>query len=273
MTTDYAETGLLDSLDDTDISTESLKEKTRQLMRQLDAGDIGAATDSIRDLNVARDETLYYEVGRLTRALHNALRDFHLDIGLHSDAEVEKLSEIVDARSRLNYVITMTEDAANRTMDMVEEGAPVALQLSQEAQAMQVEWRSYMAAAANGTALDHSLLPRIEALLDRTAADTSRLHERFTDILMAQGYQDLSGQVIKRVIDLVSDVEKSLVRLVKLASNVELIAGMSSPEEERLSDAAQAARLIQAEGPALGNSSGVVSGQDDVDELLSSLGF
>ena len=83
---------------------------------------------------------------------------------------------------------------------------------------------------------------------------------------MAQGFQDLSGQVIKRVIGLVSDVEKSLVNLVKLASSVEEVAGIervvqvNDPKDE-------SERRLRAEGPQTKASQDVVSGQDDVDDL------
>jgi chemotaxis protein CheZ len=262
-------TGTIDESEDLSVSTETLKKRTRQLLRELDEGNLGAATASIRDLGTARDETLYYEVGRLTRALHNALKDFHLEFGLQGNLEVEnELSEIADARSRLNHVIRMTEDAANRTMDMVEAGAPVAQQLCQEAESLHRDWQRVQV----GDAVDADMHARLNALLGRTAADTSMLSERFNDILMAQGYQDLSGQVIKRVIGLVSDVEKSLVRLVKIAANVEAVAGLSPADNDTVKGEERAD--IRAEGPSFGGtSSKVVSGQDDVDELLSSLGF
>jgi len=91
---------------------------------------------------------------------------------------------------------------------------------------------------------------------------------------MAQGYQDLSGQVIKRVIELVSDVEKNLVRLVKLASNVEEVAGIKQANSKQVTERDETRRL-QAEGPQINqqDNQDVMSGQDDVDDLLSSLGF
>lgn len=250
--------------------TQTLKQRTLQLLEKLDAGDIVAANELIREINSVRDQTLYHEIGRLTRALHNALKDFHLDIGLHGYVEVEnELSEIADARSRLHYVIKLTEDAANRTMDMVEESAPVLNSLVEEATNLQAQWQ--------GAVTDddqNSLHAQIDALLGRMAQDGAQLHGRLNDILMAQGFQDLSGQVIKRVIDLVSDVERSLVRLVKLASDVEMVAGVSNPVLSKPGPVAARDDGLRAEGPLLQNTrSVVVSGQDDVDELLSSLGF
>jgi chemotaxis protein CheZ len=252
----------------------ALRERTQALMSSLEGNDMASASELIRQINTARDETLYQEVGRLTRALHNALRDFHLDIGLHGNAQVEhELSEMADARSRLNYVIRMTEDAANQTMDKVDEAAPMIQAMVEESQSLQQDWQQFLATQDSISAQHASLFARIDTYLQQVSGDGQGIHNRLTDILMAQGYQDLSGQVIKRVIELVSDVEQSLVRLVKLASSVEIVAGIQTPVRQvaQLDDR----QKIKAEGPQVNPGAGkdVVAGQDDVDELLSSLGF
>ncbi|MEX0737939.1 MAG: protein phosphatase CheZ [Pseudohongiella sp.] len=255
--------------------TDALLARKQALLEALQSDDMVAAADLIHQINHARDETLYFEVGRLTRALHNALRDFHLEIGLQNNAEVKhELSEMVDARSRLNYVIAMTEDAANQTMDRVDEAAPMVQKLVDESEAIHREWQSFLAQGNTVNDDSNPLFQRIEQLLQRISGDGQGIHTRLTDILMAQGYQDLSGQVIKRVIELVSDVEQSLVRLVKLASNVEEVAGIKSEDSEHKAVRDEKQR-IRAEGPQINqqNNQDVVSGQDDVDDLLSSLGF
>ena len=280
---EYAAGDILDGADaTTDAMTEELRKRTRELLRKLDEGDIGAANHLIRDLNTARDETLYLEVGRLTRGLHNAIRDFHLDIGLNGHSRVKnEISEIQDAASRLNYVINLTEDAANTTMDMVEAGGPIVQALAEEASGLREDWAAYRQKRASAPGQE-GLYERVDALLDRTVHDASSLHQRLNEILIAQGYQDLSGQVIKRVIALVNDVEQSLVRLVRLASNVEAVAGLSSQRRDGVQSTAGIAAAaepvddsaLRAEGPQMKNSkNNVVSGQDDVDDLLSSLGF
>ena len=225
-----------------------------------------------------KNELLYREVGRLTRALHDALKDFHLDIGLKGFSAVEQeLSEIADARSRLDYVIRLTEDAANTTMDKVDEATPLVQALSSEAHNLLPEWKSVIEVQGSA-APDSVMADRVTALLGRSAENGDRLQSILAEIMIAQSYQDLSGQVIKRVISLVSDVERSLVRLIRIAGNVEDIAGIS-PESsvtttQQSDSRAEDARKIRAEGPQTraGNKE-VVSGQDDVDELLSSLGF
>ncbi|ALO46321.1 protein phosphatase CheZ [Pseudohongiella spirulinae] len=226
------------------------------------------------EIDQERYERLYHEVGRLTRALHTAIRDFHLGIGLQASEEVEhELSEMADARSRLNYVIKMTEEAANKTMDRVDEAAPVIRNMVDQGSALQADWTAYLA-DRKLDAEQQQLFDRVSGLLDLLSTQGAGIHEHLTEILMAQGFQDLSGQVIKRVIELVSDVEKSLVNLVKLASNVEQIAGIESGVSTVLKLDDEQSR-IRAEGPQVksGSKRDVVSGQDDVDDLLSSLGF
>ena len=87
---------------------------------------------------------------------------------------------------------------------------------------------------------------------------------------MAQEYQDITGQIIQRVIGLVTEVEDRLVSLVKLASQVEQITGVVHVAEEKTAQSG-----TEAEGPAINaaDRADVVSGQDEVDDLLSSLGF
>lgn len=247
----------------------------QQLIDLLEQGDMNGAGALISELYESRDQILYKEVGRLTRALHNSLRDFHLDIGLQSHSDVKnELSEMADARSRLDYVIELTEEAANTTMDRVDECLPLAQRLSNEAQSLEEALR------AQPNDGEQALDGRVAGLLQATQQDSGRLQTLLNEIMVAQGFQDLSGQVIKRVIALVNDVEQSLVKLVRLASAVEAAAGIrpSTADAARaaiIDPDADAARKIRAEGPLMkkaGNTD-VVSGQDDVDDLLSSLGF
>jgi chemotaxis protein CheZ len=95
------------------------------------------------------------------------------------------------------------------------------------------------------------------------------------DILLAQDYQDLTGQVIKKVTALVADVENSLLKLVLMASHVDRFAGIHHDREQLRSEQAQQKEPSRGEGPQIhaDKREDVVSGQDDVDDLLSSLGF
>lgn len=246
---------------------ESLRASSPELVQCLQAGDMDGAIAILQQVNLAREQTLYQEVGRLTRALHNALKDFHLEIGLDGRLDVNnELSEMVDARSRLNYVIEMTEEAANTTMDNVDSASPRVQRLIERCDQVQEIWAKERAGA------DDEEYNAVSRLLDMISSESKHVQQHLQNILLAQGFQDLSGQVIRRVINLVRDVEESLIRLVKLASEVEQVAGIQSVI---LTEANQKETSVSEEGPYVkGVSRGdVVNDQDDVDELLSSLGF
>jgi chemotaxis protein CheZ len=108
-----------------------------------------------------------------------------------------------------------------------------------------------------------SLCHQVDDFIAYAEQDTAQLYQLLNEILMAQGFQDLTGQVIKRVIELVREVEQSLIHLLK-------VFGTSEPDHAR-----KEIEKHQAEGPIINaeEREDVVSGQDDVDDLLSSLGF
>ncbi len=120
------------------------------------------------------------------------------------------------------------------------------------------------------------LAKRIEQFLVHSGQDAGQLSAQLNDILLAQDYQDLTGQVIKRVTKLVTEVETNLVKLVWMAGQVDRYAGIEHDHEGMRDQAAlEKERSAKGEGPqvAAETRKDVVSGQDDVDDLLSSLGF
>jgi chemotaxis protein CheZ len=192
----------------------SLKTNARELVDSLEKGNFGNAVQLINELNKVRDRGLYHEVGKLTRELHNAIVNFQLDPRM---PHAQELSQIADATERLNYVVTMTEKAANRTMDLVEQSAPLVNDLSDEAQSLGVEWGRFMRREIGADGF-RELAKRVELFLARSERDGAKLSGHLNDILLAQDYQDLTGQVIKRVTQLVTEVESNLLKLMLMAS-------------------------------------------------------
>jgi chemotaxis protein CheZ len=246
-----------------------LQQKSEILVAALDSGDIDATSDLLQTINHLRDQTLYLEVGKLTRALHEAIVNFDIDtsaVGI----EGEGGSQMVNARERLDYVINLTQKSADKTMDMVEDGMPLAANIGVSARALKADWQRLLRReiAADDYA---ELYQRMDVFLDDAAIGASRLEENFNNILMAQDFQDLSGQVIKKVISLVQDVESRLVDLMRMAGRVETLTGMVHVNEP----IDKAAKADVLEGPQIKPSErvDVASNQDDVDDLLSSLGF
>lgn len=249
---------------------DSLRENARQLVDLIEQGSFGEAILVIHAINQARDRGLYYEVGKLTRALHNAIVNFQIDT-THAlgEGETEDVSRITDASDRLDYVVRLTDKAANRTMDLVEKSAPVVSALGEQATSLKAEWQRLQRREI-GPAEFRDLYRRIGAFLEHTEHSTDQLNGNLNEILLAQDYQDLTGQVIKRVITLVHDVEESLVSLVRMAGQVDKMAGIQHAEGVE-----QNTGSSQGEGPQMSAETreDVVSGQDEVDDLLSSLGF
>lgn len=249
-----------------------MQDQASELIKKLELGDISGASEVIHSINAARDKTLYQEVGKLTRGLHEAIVNFQIDTDSKVLTEEEK-SEMADATDNLDYVITLTQKSADKTMDMVEEGMPISTNLAQEAKSLHADWERLQRREMSADEF-RDLNRKIGDFLGHTAGSADVLNEKFNNILMAQDFQDLTGQVIKRVIGLVQEVESSLVNLMRLAGQVEQITGVAQdkPAEEAEKPKENS---VEAEGPIVNAEirEDVVSSQDDVDDLLSSLGF
>lgn len=249
----------------------AVQEHATELQNALAESDWTQAVRVIGDINRVRDQALYQEVAKLTRELHSATLDLQID---SRNPHAEEMSQITDAAERLQYVVNMTEKAANDTIDLVEESAPLVNYISYEAQSLIADWQRF---TRREMPLDdfRLLAQRVEAFLQRSLHDSDQLSGNLNQILMAQGFQDLTGQVIKRVTHIISDVEDSLIRLVVLASTVDRVAGIEhSPEQLRKAIDLEKQKLL-GEGPQIraDTTQDVVADQVDVDDLLSSLGL
>jgi chemotaxis protein CheZ len=249
----------------------TLKKHAQELVASLEKGKFGDAVQLIHELNQTRDRGLYQEVGKLTRELHSAIVNFQIDPHM---PQAEEVSQITDATERLSYVVRLTEAAANRTMDLVEQSTPLMNGLSADAKALSDDWGRFMRREI-GAEEFRDLARRVDGFLTRSEKQTSEVASHLNDILLAQDYQDLTGQVIKRVTQLVTEVESNLLKLVLMASQVDRFAGIEHDQELFRKQKEQEKLHSKGEGPQIhaDKREDVVSGQDDVDDLLSSLGF
>ena len=236
-------------------------EEAKLLVEYLETDQQEKADELIAEIQNPINSELFAEIGKLTRQLHDSLNNFQLDSRLNDLAT----ADIPDAKERLNYVITRTEEAANKTMDAVESIFPVVDTIQKQIKAVNPLWQKLM---HNKLDLPEfkSLCIDIDLLLKTTDKESVRMHDLMTDVLMAQDFQDLTGQVIRKVIDLVREVEDSLIGMLTafgLSSE-----GSSEPSKPKVGD-----NLV--EGPIVNAAQrdDVVADQDDVDDLLSSLGF
>lgn len=256
---------------------DELKDRARTLINRLEEGDFPGASVAIEDLNEARDRSIYREVGKLTRGLHDAIRNF--DIGGTPNPEIsgdgeEHASQMANAQDRLDYVINLTQSSADKTMDMVEEGIPIASEMLEKSQQLKADWERLRRREVSPDEF-RALYLRIDEFLNFSGHSSGALSEKLNTILLAQDFQDLTGQVIKKVISLVQEVEVRLVELMRVAGQVEELTGIVRSAEEKAPACSASGLDSAAEGPQVNAEErvDVVSGQDDVDDLLSSLGF
>jgi chemotaxis protein CheZ len=206
---------------------------------------------TLDDLTAMSESRLFQDIGRLTRQLHEALNNFHVD------SRVEQLAsaEIPDARNRLDEVIRMTEESAHKTMDLIEETVPLAERLTGESTRLAREWQRFRRRELDAEAF-RGLLRETEDYLASADHVSSEIGKRLSSMLMAQDFQDLSGQVIRKVIDLVQEVEATLINMIRISGRPKT-ASTESEEPDEAEDANKQR----------------VNGQDEVDDILSSLGF
>ncbi len=249
-----------------------LRNSTGELVKKIEQGALADAVNLLQTINDARNKGLYQQVGQLTRALHDAIRDFQLE-GRAAADQKEAFSEMADATDRLNYIINLTQNAANRTLDKVEDCEPIARNLSKETALLRKEWGRLIRREMKPQEF-RDLYRRIDLFLVETELQAGVLSGNFSEITLAQDYQDLTGQVIKKVITLVHDVEDRLVDLVRMASKVDRITGIqpmlgTNKKTEVIDKQIPEGPVVNAEKRGIET----VSDQDDVDDLLSSLGF
>jgi chemotaxis protein CheZ len=243
-------------------------EDAKKLVTLIECGDNQAAQELLESSGAQTSVELFAEVGKLTRQLHDSLNNFQLDSRIVNMAN----EDIPDAQSRLTYVIEATEEAANKTMDLVDSCMPIAEKLHAGIVKVMPEWNNLIARELQLG--DFNLLVKeMDSFLKNGNEDSAKLTGLLTEVLMAQGYQDLTGQIIRRVIELVKEVEDNLVYMLTMFGGLE--PKDDTEVAENANNSKNEADTIKAEGPILDADSreDVASDQDDVDDLLSSLGF
>jgi chemotaxis protein CheZ len=194
-------------------------------------------------------------IGQLTRMLRDSLKELGLDNAIAEAAEA-----IPDARDRLDYVVQMTAQAAERALNCVEAAQPRQNQLEADAKSLKTRWDEWFENPIE-LADARELVTDTRSYLEDVPQHTSFTNAQLLEIMMAQDFQDLTGQVIKRMMDVVQEIEKQL--LMVLLENI--------PEKP---DAPKRANDGLLNGPQLDKgAAGIVANQDQVDDLLDSLGF
>ncbi|MBI3529227.1 MAG: protein phosphatase CheZ [Betaproteobacteria bacterium] len=200
-------------------------------------------------------ERLLSKVGQMTRSLHDSLRELGYDKVLEKAA-----AQIPDARDRMSYIASMTEKAAERALTATEIARPIQDGLSNDAASLDERWQELFDGKLSLEQF-RQLVADTRRFLTQVPSRAEATNAQLMEIMMAQDFQDLTGQVIKRVTAVTHDLESQLVQL--LVDNVP-----SGHRADANSPGLLNGPVIKADGR-----SDVVTDQKQVDDLLESLGF
>lgn len=209
--------------------------------------------NSAHDAGAASNEEVLSRIGHMTRALHESLR------GLGLDKLIEKAaSDIPDARDRLDYVARLSEQAAKKVLDATDTAGPLQDGIETRASELSKGWRALLDKGAS-EAEWREMAQRTIADMDESAASAVATRGELMNIMMAQDFQDLTGQVIGRITGIAQNLEKQLVQV--------LIDFAPSEIKRELDNGLLNGPQIKPTGTE------VVANQGQVDDLLDSLGF
>ena len=190
---------------------------------------------------------VFQQLGNITRVLHDTMQQ----LGVMPKLQIAT-DGLPDARSRLSYIATKTADAANKVLNTVDAAKNEHRQISEATRAMaQLIVADPVKAVASGAVMN---------FVHEVETSTKRIDDHLTDIMMAQDFHDLTGQVVAKVVTLANDLEDSLVKL--------LIQVVPEGVRTQVDPSVLNGPVVNPEGRT-----DVVSDQGEVDDLLASLGF
>jgi len=208
--------------------------------------DIGALKAAVPE-SLAVSPEVFQQLGTITRLLHDTMQQLGVMPKLQTATE-----GLPDARSRLSYIATKTAAAANKVLNSVDQAKAEHRAISEATRQMA---RQIVAdpvkAVASGAVLN---------FVGEVESSTARIDDHLTDIMMAQDFHDLTGQVVAKVVTLANDLEDSLVKL--------LVQVVPEGVREQVDPSVLNGPVVNPEGRT-----DVVSDQSEVDDLLASLGF
>jgi chemotaxis protein CheZ len=203
---------------------------------------------------------MYERLGGIVRLLHDSLRELGYDKAL-----TEASSQIVDAQDRLEYVASLTEQAANKVLNTLDDGMPAQDLLSKQAKDMEGRWADLFSGKLSieqFKALAGDSRSFAQAVSEATEAEKARLLE----IMMAQDFQDITGQLIKKVVKITQTVENELAQLLRDSAPADVKEKLA--QKHAAQEQEKPAELMS--GPSVPSAA---LDQDSVDDLLADLGF
>jgi chemotaxis protein CheZ len=201
------------------------------------------------------DKPMYARLGGIVRMLHDSMRELGYDRSLS-----EVASQIGDAQGRLEFVATLTEQAANKVLNAIDIGMPAQDALSGKARDVGQRWDQLFAGQLSLE--EFKTLAADSRTFATTVGDSAEAEKaRMLEIMMAQDFQDITGQLIKKIVGITAVAERELAQLLRDNAPPELLVSAGEAKDKPVELMA---------GPAADGSALV---QNDVDDLLASLGF
>lgn len=201
-----------------------------------------------------RQENVFNRIGQMTRLLHDTIRELGYDRMLEETAQ-----RLPDARERLSYISQMTEQAASRVLNATDIAKPIQDRVEETASELNDRWEQLYDKKLSIEEFK-SLAGQTRSFLGQVANDSKVVNEQLLEIMMAQDFQDLTGQVIKKIVDMAQTLESELLRV--------LIEVMPENRRHVGNEGLLNGPVVNAEGR-----DDVVTDQGQVDDLLESLGF
>lgn len=212
------------------------------------------------------DEKLLERIGKIARLLHNNI----CELGDDKDKRLQETNkQIIDIHERLRYVLTKTQSAAETTLSAIENIKPIQSNLSVNATLLTQEWQELIklensSYSNKNLAKFSNLLSKTVSYLEDVPKQTEIANDYLLTVILAQDFQDLTSQVIKKIFHLLQLIESELIQVLldnSTSTNPTATNNISSPND-----------LLN--GPAINSQKNpeVLSSQTDVDNFLASLG-
>ena len=212
---------------------------------------------TLEALKDARADDVTRELRVLAETLHDAMLKFRHEFRI---ADLEE-REVPDARARLHHVMKLTDEAAHKTMDLIEQSGPPAERTVKGAANLLCLLKG-MREDANGIH-DDALIDRVSDFLTAAQDDCGTIRTNLAEVMIAQTYQDLTGQIIRGVVTLVGEVELVMGELLRMTG---------ATGRSRRPNAPSLDTTNRGFGPVIpGVTTEAVDGQQDIDDLMAGL--
>jgi chemotaxis protein CheZ len=232
----------------------NIMDNVQKLLDAFVSGDMEAAERAIEQLSSLGEREMFSEVGKMTRRLHDSLNEFKTLIDPRlKDIAQEGMPAAID---KLMWVIMKTDEAANQTITIAEMNQARISGMQSALDALE----KYLVGDGSFSGSDE-----VRATMDNLKKGLADMNDDFTEIVLAQEFQDLTGQIIKKVVRLVSELESELVKLVKVFGG--------KVEPLKMADKLPGPSIKAIAEAEAGTANGTLSDQEDVDKLLAEFGF